>query len=132
MRFFAVFLLLIASAAFAQDPVVSVTWDAVNDSRVGKYVVGVGSETGVYPNEVTVEETDLTADVPGYGYDTYYIVVKACKDDLSLCSEWSNELAWDHEIGTPGNLRRAVEQLQGAVDKLNTVTTALASVVDEM
>ena len=131
-RLFAVALTLAASAAFAQTYVATVEWDAVDDSRVGKYVIGVGSQTGVYPNEVTVEETQLTADIPDYGYDTYYIVARACKDDFSLCSEWTDEISYTHTMGAPANLRLAVQQLQGAAQQLNDAVAGLAAVVDAM
>ena len=116
MKYAAFTLALIATAALAQEPVFTVGWDAVNDSRVGKYVVGYGPASGQYDHEVVVEKTQLQADILDVGYTTYYVVVKACTDNRSLCSEWSNEVSAVHDIDAPINLRFAVQQFQSTLD----------------
>ena len=102
---------LFLGSAIAQDIEFGVEWDPVDDSRVGKYVVGFGSvsfeDAGVYDN--LIRTPDVTANIPDLGFEVYYVAVKACKADESLCSEWSKELVSETPIGTPGNLRRAAQ-----------------------
>lgn len=124
---FPLLLILATSAVMAQEPVVNVEWDPVADSRVGLYVIGIGSEPGRYDDFVKTSETQ--AGIPDLGLDTYYIAARACKADESLCSDWSNEISHVNPIGTPGNLRKAAQNLESS---LGNMTNAVAQVVEEV
>jgi hypothetical protein len=117
--------LLASSIALAQEPIVGVEWDPVPDSRVGVYTLGIGSTSGTY--EQFVDSTATEATIPDYGYETYYVAVRACKADKTLCSEWSNEISHDTPIDAPGNLRKAAANLESS---LGNMTNAVAQVVD--
>ena len=105
--------LFFAQSAFAQDPVFAVEWDAVNDPRVGLYVVGVGELEGDYTTLIDTTETTLA--IPDMGIDTYHVSVQACKADKSLCSDWAVPLTYDNPIDAPTNMREALLELQSAI-----------------
>ena len=105
MRHFVLLLALVPAAGIAAN-MFGVEWDPVDDSRVGKYVVGVGPETGNYTDEVVVDALTVQADIPDLGLTTYWVAVKACTDDRTLCSEWSNEISESPRIFPPGNARK--------------------------
>ena len=92
-------------AALAADKF-GVEWDAVDDSRVGKYVVGIGPTTGNYTDEVVVDAPTVRVNVPDLGFNTYWVAVKACTADRTLCSQWSNEVNESPLIPSPGNVRK--------------------------
>ena len=122
-KLFLAFLLFAALPALAQEPVVSVEWDPVNDTRVGVYVVGIGEVEGDYTTFLDTTETTLA--IPDLSLDTYHISVKACKADESVCSEWAIPIAYENPIEVPGNLRKVVEQLQSATSDVNNAVDRL-------
>lgn len=110
-------------AVYAQEPVFAVEWDAVPDSRVGLYVVGVGEVEGDYTT--SIETTDTTLAIPDLGIDTYHVSVQACKADKSLCSDWAIPITYENPIEAPGNLRKVVDQLQSATSDVNNAVDRL-------
>lgn len=84
------FLMAIAGTAQAQTIAMQVEWDAVDDDRVGVYVVGVGPTSGQY--DVEMETTDTLLSIPEQGFQVYHVAAKACTPDKSVCSRWSDEI----------------------------------------
>ena len=113
MKMFPLLFALVASSSYAQEPVFPVEWDAVPDSRVGLYVVGVGELEGDYTT--LIETKDTTLEIPDLGIDTYHVSVQACKADKSLCSDWAVPLTYDNPIDAPTNMREALLELQSAI-----------------
>ena len=116
---------LASPVILAQTIEFGVTWDPVDDSRVTEYVVGYGPSSGEYTNEVRT--AGVIADIPSEGYETYYVAAKACNDTGTLCSEWSDELVYETPIDKPGNLRRAVLDLESSLGRMSH---AVAQVVE--
>jgi len=90
--------MLFASSAIAQEAAVVLTWDPVDDTRVGVYELHYGP-TSVAPSVI--------ASVAQPAESTYYYAVRACTTDLTLCSAFSNEIS--NEVGamidTPTGVR---------------------------
>ncbi len=81
--------LLSSGAAAAGE--VDITWDAVDDDRVAVYEVYWGETSGDYQWQTQSQTTH--ANVDGLvGGQTYHFAAKACTADLTLCSEFSDEL----------------------------------------
>ena len=80
----------VAGAAVAGD--VQLAWDAVSDSRVGVYQVHYGETSGQYQSQVpaTSPGVAVTGLQPGH---TYYFAARACTQDASNCSAFSNEVS---------------------------------------
>ena len=77
------------SAAAAE---VEIAWDAVDDDRVSVYEVHWGEESGDYQWHTQSQATHAKVDGLVDGR-TYHFAAKACTADLTLCSEFSEELA---------------------------------------
>ncbi len=94
----------VVSEAVAGD--VQLAWDTVSDSRVGLYQVHYGEASGQYQSQVpaTSPGVAVTGLEPGH---TYYFAARACTQDASNCSAFSNEVSTTVPYPTPVAAMRA-------------------------
>ncbi|NEX21670.1 PKD domain-containing protein, partial [Thiorhodococcus mannitoliphagus] len=85
-------LVFLSASATAQSADISLEWDSISDDRVAFYEVHWGSESGAYQGRSTATSTSATLAGLEAGA-TYYIAVRACAEDGTQCSEFSNELS---------------------------------------
>lgn len=71
---------------------IQLEWDPVPDSRVARYEVHYGPASGQYESQVAATSTTvaLAGLQPG---QTYYFAARACAQDETTCSAFSNEVS---------------------------------------
>lgn len=83
---------LLGSPSLAHCAEVQLEWDPVSDPRVDIYEVKWGASSGQY--EHTADATSNSAQVSGLQEgETYYVAVRACVQDRTLCSSLSEEVS---------------------------------------
>jgi len=105
--------LLLPMAALAGQA--TFEWDPVDDPRVGIYELHWGTASGDYDTQV--DETGTTSGPHAFADgSTYYVAVRACTGDRTLCSEFSNELEFTptDDFPGPGTLR-LIEEISSGV-----------------
>lgn len=82
---------------------VTMLWDTVVDPRVGGYDVYYGTGSGNYSTTISTAATSVGINDLQEG-TRYFFAVKACKEDRSECSAFSNEIDYSY-VRVPTNLR---------------------------
>jgi PKD repeat protein len=94
---------LVATLAFAHvadGAEVTLAWDSVDDSRVAFYEVHWGTISSDYAWTKQSASASTTVDGLIEG-STYYFAARACNQDATLCSEFSNEVSATIPYGEP-------------------------------
>lgn len=102
-----IFAAFFALSACVSSSEVTLSWDVVDDPRVGGYQILYGKTSGVYSSTV-----DVPGGQPANTYtvqsldvaERYYFVARAYNLDHAIYSGYSNEVTTIVSLGKPGSL----------------------------
>jgi fibronectin type 3 domain-containing protein len=106
-----------AATSFADNPTLTLSWDASTSTNVANYKIYFGTASGSYTQTVSagpVTQTTITGLMPG---TTYFLAATACADN-GLESAYSKEISFILPAGRPDQSQPELSLLQAGTESV--------------